>query len=102
MSVDGWDDDCSAPTSATTAVVIADDYLNGSNNNQETKKFRVDPSKTESVVFQIAAKDIGRLIGRGGETIKKLRQNTSCQVPNCTKKILLLLSVSSSQTVSKL
>ena len=92
MSVDGWDDDCSAPTSATTAVEIANDYLNGSNNNHETKKFRVDPSKTESVVFQIAAKDIGRLIGRGGETIKKLRLNTSCQVPICTKKIISVSS----------
>ena len=88
MSDDDWDDDCSA----TTTAVAANDCLNGSNNNNETKKFRVDPSKTESVVFQIAAKDIGRLIGRGGETIKKLRQNTSCQVPNCTKKNLINVS----------
>ena len=48
----------------------------------------MDPSKTESVVFQIAAKDIGRLIERGGKTVRKIRQNTSCKVRHCMKNFV--------------
>ena len=47
------------------------------NNNNETKNSG-----------WTAAKDIGRLIERGGKTVRKLRQNTSCKVRHCMKNFV--------------
>jgi len=38
------------------------------------------PNRNAELVFQIGKMDVGKLIGRGGSSIKELRDATGCQV----------------------
>jgi hypothetical protein len=89
MSDDDWDEDDSVPTGFTGQRLTEQESSKytrnyGFGDNQRRGPRPRNPND-ERLIFQIASKDTGKLIGRAGSRIKELKEQTGCQVIEKTK-----------------